>query len=215
MKRQLTQLMISVLAISILATLGIWGCGGKSAEYAAKGALGGAVSASFVGAVTDLIVDGRVNTYRLERNIVAGAVAGGTAGAIAGSKVPADPPPAESSPKKNGRDEAYDQLERDVGPENMKGLEMLVFCDHQGAFSTGLNTEKSDDPGYSEAGLILQILTDHDRGNTEGVDRGLDKLLTTNDQIGTMGQARQELDNLWTALKDERRIQGRAPTCKG
>ena len=69
---------------AVLLTILFSACGPKSAEYGVKGAAGGAVSASFVGAVTDLIVDGEVNSYRLTRNMVGGAVAGGTAGAIVG-----------------------------------------------------------------------------------------------------------------------------------
>lgn len=200
-----------VLTLVILA-----GCGGKSAEYAAKGAAGGAVSAALVGAVTDIIVDGQVNPHRLERNLVAGAVAGGVAGGIAGAKVPAQKDGAENQAGSEARptqDDKYAQLEKEIGPENMKGLENLVSCQHNEAFAIGLNTEKSSNPEHSEAGLILQILVDQDRDNVDGVAQALDKLLKKNSQISSLDNARAELDKLWAALKDERRIQGKAPDC--
>ena len=58
---------------AILMVLTMTACGPKSAEYGVKGAAGGAVSASFVGAMTDLIVDGKVtfgDDVILERDTV-------------------------------------------------------------------------------------------------------------------------------------------------
>lgn len=206
--------MVRMMICFLGLTLGLFflGCSGKTAEYSAKGAAMGAVSASLVGAVTDLIIDGRVNTHRLERNIVGGAVAGGIAGGVAGhSKDKAEKQQNESSAPPS---DDYAKLEKEIGPRNIAGLERLINCSHKEAFAVGLETEKSDKPAYSEAGLILQILVDHDRNNQERVASGITRLLQVNDKIGDKETAMKELEALSSALKDERKIHGRNPDCK-
>ncbi len=200
-----------ICSLGLILGLSFLGCSGKTAEYSAKGAAAGAVSASLVGAVTDLIIDGRVNTHRLERNIVGGAVAGGIAGGVAGhAKDKAEKEQKESSAPPS---DDYAALEKEIGPQNIAGLEQLINCRHKEAFALGLETEKSDNPSYSEAGLILQILVDHDRNNREGVTSGITRLGQVNDKIGNKETAMKELDALSSALQDERKIQGHNPIC--
>ncbi len=210
--------MVKMIYCFLGLTLGLFflGCSGKTAEYSAKGAAAGAVSASLVGAITDLIIDGRVNTHRLERNIVGGAVAGGVVGGVAGHSMDK----AEKQQKESAaaapfsHEDNYSKLEKEIGPRNIEGLERLINCGHKEAFAVGMETQKSDNPAYSEAGLILQILVDHDRNNQEGVVSGITHLVQVNDKIGDKETAIKELEALSSALKDERKIQGLTPDCK-
>ncbi len=194
------------------------GCSEKTTQGAAKGAVAGAASASLLGAVTDLIVDGRVNTHRLERNLVAGAVAGGVAGGVQGSQQDkqekAIQDQAQGQKKTQvAQDQEIAALEKEIGSDNVQGLVHLINCDHKNAFSIGLKTEKSTDRNIAEAGVILQILTDEDRGNAEGVTLGIKSFLGKSDQIDSEDIARQELEKLMTALINERKIQGLSLKC--
>lgn len=187
------------------------GCSEKTTQGAAKGAVAGAASASLLGAVTDLIVDGRVNTHRLERNLVAGAVAGGVAGGVQGSQQAKQEKTIQDQAQKKpqaAQDQEIAALEKEIGSDNVQGLVHLINCDHKKAFAMGLKTEKSSNMNIAEAGVILQILTDKDRGNAQGVSLGIKSFLEKNDQIDSEDIARQELEKLMTALINERKIQG-------
>lgn len=201
----------------LLVILG--GCSATSAEYGAKGAAAGAVSASFVGAVTDLIIDGKVDSSRLERNLVGGAVAGGTAGAVAGYKkdkaaeqknktTTAQPVKVADS---NAENEA---LEQKIGQQNVAGLNALVACQHEAAYRIAIQTAGSENADHSLAGLILQAMVDNDRRNTEGVARLLPKIVETSDKVNDLSAAQNGLEKLQQKLTDERQIQGLSPVCQ-
>ncbi len=213
---------LKISFIFLVSFLLLAGCTATTAEYAAKGAAAGAVSASFIGAMTDLIVDGRVNTYRLSRNMVGGAIAGGIAGGVAGSQ--AEKTAVE---KANARemektlileteesDDEAESLEKSIGPDNVNALKSLVQCRHEDAFRKALQTARSENPEYREAGLIVQALVDRDRGNTAGVDRVLPEVISMNDELEDMTSARQGLDSIYIILQDERRIQGLDVACQ-
>ncbi len=207
--------------IMFVSFLLLAGCTATTAEYAAKGAAAGAVSASFIGAMTDLIVDGRVNTYRLSRNMVGGAIAGGIAGGVAGSQAEeaavekATAREMERTPileTEESADEA-ESLEKSIGRENVNALKALVQCRHEDAFRKALQTSRSENPEYREAGLIVQALVDRDRGNSAGVDRVLSEVIAMNDKLEDITSARQGLDDIYIILQDERRIQGLDVAC--
>ena len=209
-----------VLTITaILMVLTMTACGPKSAEYGVKGAAGGAVSASFVGAMTDLIVDGEVITYRLARNAVGGAVAGGTAGAVVGhqqDKADAEQEKAAEQAVASGSaatDAELAALKKKIGPDNVKGLQQLMLCQHEEAYRTGLGTARSDNPDYKETGLVLQAMVDRDRGNMDGVNQILPEIVKMNDKLADLAAAQKGLEDLHQMLVDERKIQGKSPTC--
>ena len=197
------------------------GCTATTTEYAAKGAAAGAVSASLVGAMTDLIVDGRVNTYRLSRNMVGGAIAGGIAGGIAGSqqeaaareKAGARKTEQTSVPATDKSEAEIEALAKQIGPDNLNALKALVQCRHEDAFRTALQTSGSDNTDFREAGLIIQALVDRDRGNTAGVDRILPEVIAMNDELGDMATAQLGLEDIYNVLQDERKVQGLDVTC--
>ncbi len=209
-----------LLLTVVLLTFTFSACGPKSAEYGVKGAAGGAVSASFVGAVTDLIVDGEVNTYRLTRNAVGGAVAGGTAGAIVGHQQDkadtAQDKAAEQAVTSGATatDAEVEALRKKIGPDNVNGLKQLVKCKHEDAYRIGLGTARSDNMNYKEAGLVLQALVDKDRGNMDGANRVLPELVEMSAKLADLSAAQKGLEDLHQILIDERRVQGMNPTCK-
>ena len=114
-----------ICAVSLTAGLCLAGCAQTTVEHAAGGATVGAVSASFVGAVTDLIVDGKVNSYRLSRNMVGGAVAGGVAGGVAGHKK-AKAEEAARAKQEQQVPSGLAELEQTVGSDNMRSLQNLL-----------------------------------------------------------------------------------------
>ena len=210
-----------LLAItSILLAFTIYACGPKSAEYGVKGAAGGAVSASFVGAMTDLIVDGEVNTYRLTRNAVGGAVAGGTAGAIVGHQQDkadtAQDKAAEQAVASGATatDAEVAALKKKIGPDNVNGLKQLVQCNHEAAYRSGMTAARSDNPDFKEAGLVVQALVDRDRGNMEGANRVLPEIVEMNDKLADLTAAQKGLEDLHQMVVDERKINGAKPACQ-
>lgn len=204
-----------------LVLVAMTGCSATSAEYGSKGAAIGAVSGSFVGAMTDLIIDGKVDTDRLARNAVAGAVAGGTAGAVAGyQKDKASEKAAESGDAKaepqavaSTSDVKGEDLKQRIGAQNVSGLEMLVACRHADAYRTGQQTARADNTSYRDAGLILQALVDHDRGNSDGVARILPVIVEKIEKVTDQTSAEKGLSELQQMLDDERSAQGLNPSC--
>ena len=209
----------SKMLVVVLSLYAMTACGPKSAEYGTKGAAGGAVAGSFVGAMTDLIVDGRVDTYRLKRNAVGGAVAGGTAGAIAGHQQDkADVQKAEAAEQAvtsgaAATDSERQALQQKIGKENTQALQALVQCRHEEAYRIGLGTARSDNTDHKEAGLIIQALVDRDRGNMDGANRVLPEIVEMNKKLADLTDAQKGLENLHQILVDERKVQGINPSC--
>ncbi|WP_394151242.1 hypothetical protein [Vibrio maritimus] len=199
----------SFLATAVAASL-LVGCGANTTQGAAEGAAVGAVSAGMLGALTDLIVDGEVDTYRLSRNVTAGALAGGTAGAIDGyskdqqveaQQAAQSAPPAPSKPA------------LEFGPDVETSIGALVACQHDDAYRAALKAEQASQQSYKEAGVAMQALIDYDRGNTQGVDRAVDKYVKLSSTMNDANQAKTQLEALHKELQQEREIAGSAPTC--
>lgn len=203
--------------IILVLSMVMAGCTATTAEYAAKGAAAGAVSASLVGAMTDLIVDSRVITYRLSRNMVGGAIAGGIVGSqqevAAREKAGTRKTEQTSVPATDKSEAEIEALAKQIGPDNLNALKALVQCRHEDAFRTALQTSGSDNTDYREAGLIIQALVDRDRGNTAGVDRILPEVIAMNDELGDMATAQLGLEDIYNVLQDERKVQGLDVTC--
>lgn len=206
---------VSLTFTGFVLTAFLAGCSSTAVEHAAGGAAAGAVSATFVGAMTDLIVDGRINTYRATRAAVGGAVAGGTAGAIAGqAKHEAEEKrKAEQAAREADAGPSAGDLAKEIGADNVKALSQLVQCRHEEAYRLALMTARQDNRKYQEVGLALQALVDRDRGNSEGEDRAVRAFVERSDELDDMAVAKAELEKLHELLRDERRVQGKNPEC--
>ena len=201
----------STLLASLLAILLFSGCGTNMFKLGVGGAAGGAVSASLLGAVTDLIVDGEVNTYQLQRNMVSGALAGGTAGAVVGHqkykteeqvKAASTPPPPPAAEK---------DLVKKVGKDNYRALEDLVHYRHADAYKSATKAVKSNNQTYQEAGYAIQALVDLDRDNTDGMQEAISQLLQLDGAVKDAKAAEKGLKALQGELQDERKAQGIRP----
>ncbi|MBY6196265.1 hypothetical protein [Vibrio hangzhouensis] len=195
------------LAVTIASSMLI-GCGANTTQRAAEGAAMGAVSAGMLGALTDLIVDGEVNTYRLSRNVTAGALAGGAAGAIDGYSKDQQ---QEAQQKQSQSAPAKPALE--FGPEVETSLNALISCQHDDAYRAALAAEGASQESYREAGIVMQALIDFDRNNTGGVERAIDKFVKLNTSVNDPQQAKVQLESLHKELQQERQIAGLAPNC--
>lgn len=188
------------------------GCSTNMLSKGVGGAAAGATSASLLGAVTDLVIDGEVNTSRLQRNLVSGALAGGTAGAVVGhqqdqqqaaqQKTPAAKP-APTPPRMDVK-----KLTKEIGSDNVEALNDLFNYRYQDAYAWTLKSTKSKKTPYQAAGYAIQALIDLDRGNTEGVAESLAELVKVSDEVNSLDEARKGLNDLSSELKDERRVQG-------
>ena len=195
---------ISISCLLIVSAL--TGCSTNMFSKAAGGAAAGAVSASFVGGVTDLILDGEINTDRLARNMVGGAVGGATAGAVVGHRQ--DQQEAQRAAQEaDKKKEADKELIKKIGKENYAALNDLLNYKHEEAFRRTLKSTKSRNEEQKKAGYAIQALIDKDRGNKEGMNEAIDALLEINSDI-TRKEAEKGLKQLSSALNDERRAQG-------
>ena len=201
---------LSTAGISgVIALCIVSGCSTNMGNKAAGGAAAGAASASFVGAVTDLILHGKVNTDRLVHNAVSGAVGGATAGAIVGHKQ--DQQAAQQQQQqvaRNQPDAGVAELTAKIGRDNYAALEALVNYEHADAYKRSLKAVRSGNKSYKEAGLVIQALIDKDRGNDKGVESAIEALLEINESVTDEEAALKGLDELQRKLKDERRAQG-------
>ncbi|MGX9522382.1 hypothetical protein ACWX0P_26805 [Vibrio mediterranei] len=196
----------SLLAVAISSVL-LLGCGSNTTQGAAEGAAVGAVSAGMLGALTDLIVDGEVDTYRLSRNVTAGALVGGTAGAVDGYA-------------KDQQQEAQQQKATapakpslDFGPDIDASVNALISCQHDNAYRSALAAESASQESYKEAGVAMQALIDFDRHNTEGVDRAVSKFVKMSSSINDPAVAQTQLEAFHKELQQEREIAGLSPNC--
>jgi hypothetical protein len=194
------------------------GCGTNAFHKGVGGAAAGAVSASFVGALTDLIVDGRVNTYRLQRNMVSGAIAGGATGAAVGAQQDRQQAAQKQARREQAaRQQAQDEqtsereLVKRIGKDNYRALEDLIHFRHKDAFARTLKSTRSKNTSYQAAGYAIQALVDNDRGNADGVAEALEKFLGVSDEVDSMKEAQKGLKDLAQGLHDERRVQGIRP----
>lgn len=199
----------SILAGAIAANL-LVGCGANTTQGAAEGAAVGAVSAGMLGALTDLIVDGEVNTYRLSRNVTAGALAGGAAGAVDGY---AKDQQAEPTQAKQNTPPAPAKPALEFGPDVEGSVTALIACQHDDAYRSALRAEQASQQSYQEAGVAMQALIDYDRDNTEGVDRAVSKYVKLSSSMSDVDQAKTQLEALHKELQQERQIAGTAPNC--
>ena len=76
-----------------------------------------------------------------------------------------------------------------------------------------MGTARSDNPDYKETGLVLQAMVDRDRGNMDGVNQVLPEIVKMNDKLVDLAAAQKGLEDLQKMLVDERKIQGKSPTC--
>ncbi|NOR57494.1 MAG: hypothetical protein GQ474_03115 [Sulfurimonas sp.] len=205
------QLLISGLTISILT---FSACSQKSAEYGTAGAVTGAVGAGMVGALTDLIIDGKVNPQRLQRNLVSGAIAGGATGAIIGQNEENKSKKKEiaSEPVTDHDDE--EKLKKKIGDDNYVGLEYLISCKHSDSYRMALKASKSSNITYELTAYALQALVDRDRNNASGETHALESFIAKDEKITSIDVARGELDKLYEQLQDERRIRGQNVSCQ-
>ncbi len=204
---------ITVVTTLLLSFLMIFsGCSQKSTEYGAAGAASGAIGASMVGALTDLIVDGEIDPYRLQRNMVSGAIVGGAAGAVAGHQVDKQAEKAAAKPEPASSSEDED-LKNMIGATNYQALGQLISCQHDEAFRLTLESARSSDLDHELAAYAIEALIDTDRGNEEGKVRALEAFIAKDDKIRSLEVAERELKKLYERLQDERRIRGKSMTC--
>jgi hypothetical protein len=201
-RRILVRLTLLIALICLLTS----GCSSNMFNKGVGGAAAGAASASLVGALTDLIVDGRVNTYRLQRNVVGGAIAGGAAGAAVGHRQ--DAAKAQAQQRQAPPDPPDKALIKEIGKDNYKALTDLVYYRHEDAYARTLKSVRSRNEDHQAAGYAIQALIDEDRNNPEGVMDAIEEFLKVSTEVQDMKEARKGLEDLTRELADERRVKG-------
>lgn len=186
------------LAMTMLVATGC-----SSVKMGAGGAAAGAASAGFLGAVTDLIVDGSVNTDRLERNLVSGALAGGTAGAVAGARK--DQQQAAAKPPKPT--EPDQEMIKKIGNKNHDALVSLINYRHEDAYRMAVKGGDTKNQEHQEASYAIRALIDKDRGNADGMADALNSFVELDGDVG-QADAQKGLNDLHQGLEDERKAQG-------
>jgi hypothetical protein len=196
---------ISSILLALIFVLTITGCTSNMLGKGAGGAAAGAFSASFIGAATDLILDGKVNPDRLARNAVGGAIGGGMAGAAVGHQQDV------KASQKAARDAARredSELKKKIGQDNYNALRALLNRQHAEAYRYTLAATDSKHRDVKAAAYATQALIDLDRGNAGGVSEALTAFIAIDDEINDLPAARQGLDQLHKELQQERKVQG-------
>jgi hypothetical protein len=196
---------ISTLVLALMMALTITGCTSNMFGKGAGGAAAGAFSASFIGAATDLILDGKINPDRLARNAVGGAIGGGMAGAAVGHQqdVQASQKAAQATAKQQGL-----ELQKTIGKDNYNALIALVNKQHADAYRDTMAATDSKHRDVKAAAYAIQALIDLDRGNADGVSEALTAFIAIDDEVNDLPAARQGLNQLHKQLQQERKVQG-------
>ena len=195
---KMTTKLISVLCMASLFLC--VGCSTNMFKTGVGGAASGALGASFVGAMTDLILDGKVNTDRLARNATSGAIAGGMAGAAVGHNQ--DVKETAAAKKK-----AQADFKAKIGNDNYSALSDLLNCRHATAYRKATKATGSRKQDVKEAAFVIQALVDTDRGDSKQAEEALKQFMALNDDT-TKRDAKAGLKELHRAIQDERKAQG-------
>ncbi len=200
---------VPTFALSLALALTVTGCSTNMVNKGAGGAAAGALSASFIGAATDLILDGKVNTDRLARNAVGGAIGGGMAGTAVGYQqdVKAEQQVAQKAAQTTAEAKGV-ELQKTIGKSNYSALVALLNKQHSDAYRYTLESTSSKKSDVKAAAYGIQALIDMDRGNADGVTEALTSFIGLEDQTDDLPTARKDLDLLYKELQQERKIQG-------
>jgi len=196
-----------IVSISILFLFLCVGCSTHMFKTGVGGAASGAVGASFVGAMTDLILDGKVNTDRLARNATSGAIAGSMAGAAVGHNQDIKEEQAARKVEAEARRKAQADFKAKIGSDNYSALTDLLNCRHSTAYRKAAKAADSRNKDVQEAAYVIQALVDTERGNREQAQEALKQFVAINDNT-SKSDAQKGLKALLKALGDERKAQG-------
>lgn len=199
---------IFTVSLAMAVLLAAAGCSTNMFKKGAGGAAAGAASSAFLGAITDLIVDGSVNTYRLERNLVSGAIAGGAAGAAVGASQDRQKAQAAQAAKPTPPPEPGKEAIAEIGRDNYEALVALISYRHEDAYRKAVKGGKSKNPQHQEASYVIRALVDKDRGKADGVADALASFLELDTSVKNEAEARKGLDELYQGLEEERKAQG-------
>jgi len=178
-----------------------FGCTTNMKQKAAGGAAAGAVSAAFVGGVTDLILHGEISGDTLSRNLVGGAVGGATAGAAIAHKQ--DKKAAQDAAKKDA-----DKLADKIGEKNYDAFNDLLNYKYAESYAKTLKVIKTGSKDEKEVAYVIQALVDKDRGNAEGSQESLAEFIKLRGKSQSKADAEKALNQLHENLKEQRKIQG-------
>jgi hypothetical protein len=188
------------VAVAVMIMTG-FGCTTNMKQKAAGGAAAGAVSAAFVGGVTDLILHGEISGDTLSRNLVGGAVGGATAGAAIAHKQ--DKKAAQDSAKKEA-----EKLAEKIGAKNYDAFNDLLNYKYADSYSKTLKVAKSGSRQEKEIAYVIQALIDKDRGNAEGSQEALAEFIKMRGKSQNKADAEKALNQLHDNLREQRKIQG-------
>lgn len=188
------------IAVAVMIVTG-FGCTTNMKQKAAGGAAAGAVSAAFVGGVTDLLLHGEISVDSLAENMVSGAVGGAAAGAAVAHKQ--DKKAAQDSAKKDA-----EKLADKIGETNYDAFNDLLNYKYAESYEKTLKVVKSGSKEEQEVAYVIQALIDKDRGNDEGSKESLDEFVKLRGKSQNKADAESALKKLHDNLKEQRKIQG-------
>jgi hypothetical protein len=188
------------IAVAVMVVSG-FGCTTNMKQKAAGGAATGAVSAAFVGGVTDLILHGEISGDTLTRNLVGGAVGGATAGAAIAHKQ--DKKAAQDTAKKDA-----EKLADKIGKSNYDAFNDLLNYKYAESYAKTIKVAKSGSKDEKEIAYVIQALIDKDRGNAEGTQESLAEFVKLRGGSQSKADAEKALNQLHDNLNEQRKIQG-------
>jgi hypothetical protein len=188
------------VAVAVIVVSG-FGCTTNMKQKAAGGAAAGAVSAAFVGGVTDLILHGEISGDTLTRNLVGGAVGGATAGAAIAHKQ--DKKAAQDTAKKDA-----EKLADKIGRSNYDAFNDLLNYKYTESYAKTIKTAKSGSKNEKEVAYVIQALIDQDRGNIKGSQESLAEFVKLRGGSQSKAGAEKALNKLHDNLNEQRKIQG-------
>lgn len=206
------KLLVLIIKMCILILV-VTGCTQNIASHSAGGAAFGAGGSMFVGALTDLIIHGKIDSATLTRNAVTGGIVGGAGGAAVGYKKDKAEENSDKMKQSNMSEDKLAKLKKRIGDENFNSLSYLILCKHEDAYRITLDTVKSPNNDYKEAGYILQALIDKDRGNIDGFKNSTDNFISISDKNNDYSSTVKEFDKLYVRLQNERKVKGITVSC--
>lgn len=181
---------------------------GRAVEGAAIGAAAGAVG----GLVTAAIFGGDAGRAAA-RGAAWGASTGAVSGAITGD-MEENARVQQQEMAARQRDAAeIERLRREIGDDNLAGLEALTHCKYPVALAYAQTAGQSSNRDFALASDWLQALVYADQGDRKKTEALYPKLLSSHDEIHAAAQVDSTLSDLLRGLRDIRARYGLPTTC--
>lgn len=199
--------LVALLAVACVS------CTSTGRGRAVQGATLGAAAGAVGGLVTAAIFGGNVGEAAA-RGAVWGASTGAVTGAVTGDMEHRAREQQAEAAQRQADAAQIEGLRREIGEDNLAGLDALAHCKYGVALAYADTASKSSNHDFSLAADWLEALVYADQGDRAKAENLYPKLLSTHDKMRSAADVDETLAELLQGLRDVR-TRYDLPECAG